>query len=55
MVGAFEGVNRMHTSFESLFDTLSRSNDNVMIGYIQRFDSKATMNLQDDESFGTRG
>lgn len=54
-VGAYKDISGKHTSFALLSDALSRSNDDIAIGYIGRFDSKVTLNPQGDERFGTRG
>lgn len=54
-VGAYKGITGKHASFAVLSDTLARSKDDILIGYIGRFDSKVSLNPQGDERLGTRG
>lgn len=54
-VGAYTDISGKQTSFALVSDALARSNDDIVVGYIGRFDSKVTLNPQGDERLGTRG
>lgn len=54
-LGAYEAFVGKHTSFAMVSDSLARSDNDIVIGFIGRFDSKVTLNPQGDDRFTARG